>query len=1139
MTLPRWIFSVFFLCALLLPSDPFAQGQGSAVEEPSPLSALIQKSLDTIEKDTSLDDSQREALAKRYAEARERVEEGKSFKKEENGAKGILEKGPAELAAMRAEMERRKAGVNPPAASESEDAPADAGPELLDTRLAAERAKVADLGRQLRDKKTEVTALEARPAKLRDRSVALTLIISEAENVMAKWDVISQPSAKELADRTFDQANLAALRAEQAKLEQESLSLTIRRDLARVGAELAASDLELARARVTRLEERRNAIVTARIDETEHSLVELGLLDGDASASEKNLAEEIRALVRTNEMLLAKISSSDVELSRVTAELDRLRREGDNLRAQIHLGGLESSLTEIIFDLRSTLPSSASLRTVVEERRRAISRARLEALRLDRELQTLPSSSVQVEQLLGLLGHRDVKGKELAKIQAEVKKFVASRTKLREDAIDANNRLATILGEIDVITSETLAVSSDLHDFLGERLVWVASSPPLGKNAFTGLRSSILALVGPQVLPEYAEAIRRISWIRWSLAGVLAYALLLPRRRLRRFLSSSAERTRRISTDGILHTIEALIASLWLALPLPVLMWFFGWTFSTDILSTKAVYALGQGLMAPAFLLLALRFSWVLCWQGGVGDAHFQWRKTMLAPMRRALVSLLIVYFPAHAVLAIWWNNGGDLSSFQGPGRLIFILAMISFVAVLRRLFRTGFSKADGGELEANDKEKKGLFHKLRGVWMFILLLLPAVFAILAVLGHFLTAVALAYLLQKTLIVVFGGVLVDSFLKRWAGLKARRMALADALAQREARRLAQKEASEGADEKESISINDEALLPQEEEIVVDWSLVGRQTEQLIRAVVIVFVLLGCWFAWSKALPALKYLDRRELLFAVSFSDLIRLGVIGTVATIVFQNLSSVLEQGLLRVLELDSGARNAIVTLLRYTVIAVATVAVFQVLGLDWARFSWIAAALSVGLGFGLQEVVANFVCGLILLFERPIRLGDIVTVNDVDGVVTKIRIRATTITNWDKKEYIVPNKEFITGTILNWTLSNRMTRLVFPLGIAYGSDVETARSILLEIANQQPEVLSEPAPTAVFENFGPNTLDLSLRCFVGGPEFALEVKHRVNSLIHQRFAAEGIEIPFAQLQVHMTQVDPISSSSDYQIKQK
>jgi potassium efflux system protein len=122
---------------------------------------------------------------------------------------------------------------------------------------------------------------------------------------------------------------------------------------------------------------------------------------------------------------------------------------------------------------------------------------------------------------------------------------------------------------------------------------------------------------------------------------------------------------------------------------------------------------------------------------------------------------------------------------------------------------------------------------------------------------------------------------------------------------------------------------------------------------------------------------------------------------------------------------------------------------VLGTLGVSWMHLQWMAAALSVGIGFGLQEIVANFVSGLIILFERPIRVGDTVTVGDTDGVVTKIRIRATTIRNWDRKELLVPNKEFVTGRLLNWSLSDPVTRIVLVVGVAYGSDVDRASAIM------------------------------------------------------------------------------------------
>jgi potassium efflux system protein len=203
-------------------------------------------------------------------------------------------------------------------------------------------------------------------------------------------------------------------------------------------------------------------------------------------------------------------------------------------------------------------------------------------------------------------------------------------------------------------------------------------------------------------------------------------------------------------------------------------------------------------------------------------------------------------------------------------------------------------------------------------------------------------------------------------------------------------------------------------------------------------------------------------------------------------------------------------------------VIAIGFALLFNALNVDWAKFGWIAAALSVGLGFGLQEIVANFVCGLIVLFERPIRVGDVVTVEGMTGTVTKIHMRATTITNWDRQEFVVPNKTLITNTILNWTLSAPLTRVVIPVGVAYGSDTDKARQILLEVAADHPRVLDDPAPIATFEQFADSSLNLLLRAYLPDLENRVGAITELHTEINKRFAAAGIEIAFPQRDLHL-----------------
>jgi potassium efflux system protein len=225
---------------------------------------------------------------------------------------------------------------------------------------------------------------------------------------------------------------------------------------------------------------------------------------------------------------------------------------------------------------------------------------------------------------------------------------------------------------------------------------------------------------------------------------------------------------------------------------------------------------------------------------------------------------------------------------------------------------------------------------------------------------------------------------------------------------------------------------------------------------------------------------------------------------------------------------MSQGTRYTVVTLTKYTVVAVGVAWIFSVLGGSWSEIQWIFAALGVGIGFGLQEIVANFISGLIILFERPIRVGDVVTVGNTDGVVTKIRIRATTIRNWDRKELLVPNKNFITQELLNWSLSDQTTRILINVGIAYGSNVERALLIMEEAARENPRVLEDPAPFVVFETFGDNALMLSLRCYIDNIDFRLRTITELNLAINQAMNEAGIEIAFPQRDVHLDTRRPL-----------
>jgi potassium efflux system protein len=230
----------------------------------------------------------------------------------------------------------------------------------------------------------------------------------------------------------------------------------------------------------------------------------------------------------------------------------------------------------------------------------------------------------------------------------------------------------------------------------------------------------------------------------------------------------------------------------------------------------------------------------------------------------------------------------------------------------------------------------------------------------------------------------------------------------------------------------------------------------------------------------------------------------------------------VIEVVLLRYSELEPGSRYAVGKGVQYTIAGLGIAVVLGTLGWSWSQIQWLVAALGVGLGFGLQEIVANFISGLIILFERPVRVGDTVTVGELSGTVSRIRIRATTITDWDRKEIIVPNKAFITERVVNWTLSDPITRVKIRVGVAYGSDTELAHRLILEAVRSVERVRADPPPQVFFMGFGESSLDFDVYAFASQLADRLPITHGIHCAVERTLRDHGIEIPFPKRDVYI-----------------
>jgi potassium efflux system protein len=266
--------------------------------------------------------------------------------------------------------------------------------------------------------------------------------------------------------------------------------------------------------------------------------------------------------------------------------------------------------------------------------------------------------------------------------------------------------------------------------------------------------------------------------------------------------------------------------------------------------------------------------------------------------------------------------------------------------------------------------------------------------------------------------------------------------------------------------------------------------------------------------WA-VLPAGRGADGKDLEGVyVTVGDLTRALAIFALCGVVWRHLSTFFAVAVFPRLPDDPGIRFAVVTLCRYAVLGLGLLCGLSAVHLGVEKVGMVLAALGVGLGFGLQEVVSNFVCGIILLLERPIRVGDVVTVSGMSGKVDRINIRATTIINGDNQSLIVPNRAFITGDLINWTLKDKVVRVTIPVRAALGTDPDRVSELLLAIAREDPDVLRNPVPSALVEEMTDAGLAFKLHVHVPEPSLSGRVRHRLVGQILHGFQAEGIALP-------------------------
>jgi potassium efflux system protein len=506
-----------------------------------------------------------------------------------------------------------------------------------------------------------------------------------------------------------------------------------------------------------------------------------------------------------------------------------------------------------------------------------------------------------------------------------------------------------------------------------------------------------------------------------------------------------------------------------------------------------------------------------MCIPDGIAAKHFRWPHPVPERLHREFSFLKVTFLPALFVVVLVIFD--EQKAFHGGlERLIMIVALTLLAVFFYRVMNLLIAQSIGS------------MTRMRYLWLALTVVMPLSLAVLAFSGYFYTAGTLGSGLVQTLWFVFGLVVFHQVVVRWLLLVQRRLALQ---AVRERIRAVR-------EEKAPVDSEMEGMPVAEDEPEIDLVAMSEESRKLLNTVLVIIGIIGFWLIWSDVLPAFNILNEVTLwhhtvviagektMVPATLAD-VGLAILIAIATLVaMKRLPALLEILLLQRVRMTAGSRYTITTLTTYAIVGVGMIAFFNVIGADWSKVQWLFAALSVGIGFGLQEIVANFISGIIILFERPIRVGDVVTIGATDGVVTRIQIRATTIRTWDRQELLVPNKEFITGRLLNWSLSDQTTRIKVPVGVAYGSDVEQAMTLMDKAAAENPNVLEEPTPSILFEAFGDNTLNLVLRAFVGTQDVRMTTLTQLHQAINKSFNEAGITIAFPQRDVHLDTLKPL-----------
>lgn len=845
----------------------------------------------------------------------------------------------------------------------------------------------------------------------------------------------------------------------------------------------------------------------------------------------KKLAEENASFTALRGEVLDSIDRAGKDLESGKKLLDKLVSDQRALKEKIRAMGFSDSMGLLFRMKRGELPNPSIYRERIARRQSLISKIQGKLLNFeDKANKMLDLKRFQNDTIdaIKLANKASVEA-----IDASVREITKSRRDSIDNLVKEYRILFGRLIDLDAMEGRLLDIIRQFESFINENVFWITSADPIRLDDFSSAYSGVKEIFAFQfwykVGSDLIKALFANVW--FSMLAILILLLILSLRSSVIIMNLKlSEIVNKALSDNVFLTVKAFFLTILMTSFIPVCIWFL-----SSLLRDESIVSINGKQVGDALITL-LPISWLILFlrgcfrEKGLVNVHFRWHLESVAEvLRRQFLLLFVFSVPIYFFCFLAFASDNTYTS-VGLGRLLFIALVLTTSFILHPITFPG--GAIFNQVQENFKDK--LIFKLRYLFYFISVIFPFSMGLFASIGYLFTAEQLYMRSVTSMVISVAAIFSYGFIFRILQVQRRSLAMI------------KRQEKLASDESKAEAEGQESLISLANEGPSIYSI-SKQANNIIASILLIAISIYLWNVWKDVLPAVKIFDQvalwttemrvdevitapdgsvtKQVVEKVVDISLIDVLLALTVLVLTFlgnRNIQGFLEFALLQRLALDNGIRFAVTTLTKYLITILGTVWAFKLIGIGWEKVQWLVTGVSVGLGFGLQEIFANFVSGLIILFERPLRVGDYIVVGEHSGYVSEIKIRATTILTMDRRELVIPNKEFITGKIINWTLSERMFRLDFPVGVAYTSDLEKVQKVLLEVASNNPRVQSNPAPKAVLMGFGDSSLNFELRVCIPSPENFPDFQNEINLAITTAFRENGISIPFPQRDLHM-----------------